>query len=108
MDCFSVLMGDGFGELTIEHQGMAARAMLGVVGRTIRHPMAIRAHQLCWAVGPLQIALQVHLVTKLDGPGIGRVPWPHCGEVRMSAVEGCDVRRQVSVALRTRLLTCRG
>jgi len=44
VDCFRVLVRRRLTESAIEHQGMAARAMLGVGRRTIRYPMAIRAH----------------------------------------------------------------
>ena len=41
----------------------------------------------------------MHLVTKFNGPRIGRVAQAHCREIGMSVVEGCDVRREVSMAL---------
>ena len=108
VDHFGVEMRNGLAKSTIEHQGMATGAMLGVGGRRVGRTVAIRACQLDGTGGAFQIALQMHLVTKLDGPRIGHVLWPHGSELGMSAVEGRDVCSQVSVALRTRIITCCG
>ena len=90
-----VLMGRRFGESAVEHQRMATGAMLrigdrsyGRVRRVRNRLVAVHTLKLLNApIGSSEVRLHVYLVTELDGSRIGRVTGPHCGELRMPAIE---------------------
>src|SRR5579864_8912612 len=62
--------------------------------------VAIHALQLHGAVGSLEIPLQVHLVAEIDRSGVGRVPRPHSGEVRMSAIKRRNAAGELRLSIR--------